>query len=110
MGSSPDAAGPEGSRSEIVDQGDGVVRVSPRQALAQTMRLPRVSGKVSVAVLVACFALPAVVIFIIARRLPTWIRSEMAVGVWWLVWAVALGRLLFLGQQISDDHVMGSPR
>jgi hypothetical protein len=69
-----------------------------------------VSGKASAAVLVVCFALTAVLIIPLARRLPPWVDFEIVLGMWWVVWAVALAVLLYRGSRLSDDHVHRGPR
>jgi hypothetical protein len=80
-----------------------------RRKLIRSIRLPNVSGKASAAWLVVCFALTAALIPM-AVRLPLWIDFEIVVGVWWLIWVVVLGRLFYLGKQISDDHQFHQPR
>jgi hypothetical protein len=83
----------------------------PRLArrLARRVRLPRLSGKATAAWLVVCLLLPAVLIPTVVQ-LPIWIRFEIVLGVWWVVWLLVLARLLYTGQRVSDDHVLGAPR
>jgi hypothetical protein len=78
--------------------------------LAAQMRLPRLSGKLSAAVLVGCFALSALLVVPLARRFPPWIDFEIVVALWWLIWVVALTVLLYRGHRVSDDHQMKQPQ
>lgn len=76
------------------------------------MRLPLMSGKASALTLVLCFGISAGLVYAFAAPLhvPAWVRWEIIVGLWWLVWLVALTRLLYDGVRVSDDHRMGAPR
>ena len=80
-----------------------------RRRLAESVRLPRLSGKASAAWLVACFALTAVLVPMAVRR-PLWVDFEIVLAVWWVLWAGFLTRLLYLGVQVSDDHNLAGPR
>ncbi len=80
------------------------------RTLAESARLPIVSGKVSAGILVACLVLTAVLIIPLARRFPPWIDFEIVLAGWWLVWVVALAILLYRGSRISDDHALRGPR
>ena len=86
---------------------------APRQPLARRlakrMRLPRLSGKAAAAWLLICLLLPAVLIPAVVR-LPIWVDVEIVLGVWWLVWLAVLARLLYIGQRVTDDHALQSPR
>ena len=76
------------------------------------VRLPVVSGKATAAVIVACLAVAALIVFPLTTyfQFPTWVRVEIFLGVWWVVWVMALWRLLYLGRRLSDDHTMARPR
>jgi hypothetical protein len=71
-----------------------------------------VSGKASAAVIVVCLVLTALIIIPLAGyfRLPPWIRVELLLAFWWLIWIIALARLLYTGRRVSDDHTLGAPR
>jgi hypothetical protein len=81
-----------------------------RATLAESAKLPMVSGRVSAGVLVICLALTAVLIIPLARRFPPWIDFEIVLGGWWLVWVIAIAILLYRGSRISDNHVLRGPR
>jgi hypothetical protein len=72
-------------------------------------RLLRLSGKAAAAWLVFCFALTAALIPM-ALRLPRWVEFEIVLALWWALWLGVLARLLFTGQRVTDDHVLGAPR
>jgi hypothetical protein len=76
------------------------------------MRLPIVSGKATAAVVIVCLVLTALITVPLAGyfRMPPWIRFEIVLGVWWVIWVIALARLLHLGHRLSDDHAMAEPR
>ncbi len=84
-------------------------RGATRRTLAERVRLPLLSDRASAAWLVACFAVSGVLIPV-AYRLPVWIRFELVLAAWWLVWWLVLGRLLFTGQRVTDDHELRGPR
>jgi hypothetical protein len=65
-------------------------------------RTAAVSGKWSVAFLVLCFAVSGVLLPV-AAHLPRWVEFEMVLGAWWLVWACAIGWLLYRGCDVADD-------
>jgi hypothetical protein len=71
--------------------------------------LPRLSGKASAAWLVVCFALTAVFIPMVLR-LPRWVKFEIVLAIWWVIWLTVLTRVLYTGQQVADDHQMQAPR
>lgn len=83
----------------------------PRKPI-QALRLPMASGKVSALVLFACFALAAGLAYQLSAplQLPAWLRWEIVVSAWWLVWLLALAHMLYRGKRLSDDHRMGTPR
>ncbi len=81
----------------------------PRPSLAHRARLPRLSGKASAAWLVCCFALTAALIPL-PLGLPLWVRFEVVLALWWLIWLVALTAILHAGRQVTDDHQMHEPR
>jgi hypothetical protein len=72
---------------------------------AQKAKLPLVSGKSSVIALIVCFLLAGGAVFAVGWtvHLPMWIDFELMLLMWWAVWLVALGRLLYAGVRISDD-------
>src|SRR5262249_10174101 len=80
-----------------------------RPSLARRLRLPRLSGKVSAAWLVCCFALTAVLIPM-ALRLPRWVEFEIVLAAWWAIWLAVLAGLLYTGRRVTDDHRLGEPR
>lgn len=84
--------------------GDPASEIVPveRRRLARRLALPAVSGKASVAVLVVCFALTAVLIPT-ALKLPRWVEFELVLAAWWLVWAGSLSLLLYRGARLADD-------
>jgi hypothetical protein len=82
----------------------------PRRPLLRRARLPIVSGKTSVAVMLLCLGTTAVWIIPFARHLPPWIDVEIVLAFWWAVWAGTLARLLYTGRRLSDDHELGTPR
>jgi hypothetical protein len=43
-------------------------------------------------------------------ELPHWVRVELALAAWWVVWSAALAHFLYYGRRISDDHVYQGPR
>jgi hypothetical protein len=79
---------------------------------AKKMQLPLVSGRASVMVLVLCFALSAGLVLLLgaAMHLPPWIRFELMLLAWWLVWIATLAHFLYHGQRISHDHEFQRPR
>jgi hypothetical protein len=89
---------------------DPEIPVPKRRAFLKRARLPLVSGKTSVAVMLLCLGATAVWIIPFARKLPPWIDVEIVLALWWCVWTVTLTRLLYTGRRLSDDHELGSPR
>lgn len=81
----------------------------PRRRLGQALRLPTVSGKASAAWLVFCFLLTAAIVPVFIRQ-PIWIDCEIVVAFWWLIWLVALTRMLYVGWHVTDDHQWSAPR
>jgi hypothetical protein len=67
------------------------------------------SGKISAAWLIVCFALTAVLIPMLLR-LPRWVEYEIVLGVWWAVWVGLLTWLLYTGHRVTDDHRLAGPR
>jgi len=76
------------------------------------IQLPLVSGKESALAVFACLAAACTVAFLVSMslRLPPWIRFELAMAMWWVVWAIALARVLYRGVRISDDLPLHQPR
>lgn len=89
---------------------DSEIPTPRRRAFLKRARLPLVSGKTSVAVLLLCLGATAVWIIPFARKLPPWIDVEIVLALWWCVWAVTLTRLLYTGRRLSDDHELTAPR
>ena len=72
-------------------------------------RSRRVSGTITALWLVACLVLTAVLIPAVLR-LPRWVEFEIVLGVWWVVWFVALTWFLFRGLRVTDDLAFHQPR
>jgi hypothetical protein len=85
-------------------------RPTRRRLLAAKVRLPRLSGKASAAVLVVCFVLAAVLVVPLAWRFAPWIDFEIVIALWWLIWVVTLTAMLYRGHRVSDDHQMKQPQ
>ena len=77
--------------------------------VSKHVRLPRLSGKASAAWLVVCFMLTAVLIPM-TLNLPQWIKFEIVLAAWWVIWFAVLTRLLFTGQRVTDDYQLHEPR
>jgi hypothetical protein len=90
--------------------GTEAAKPSRKARLARSVRLPLVSGKLSALVLVACFALTAVIFFPLARGIDPWIRFEVVLLLWWMIWLLTLTMLLYSGNRVSADHSWGAPR
>ena len=69
------------------------------------IQLPLVSGATSAVVLFACLLVAGTVVFLVGMglHLPPWIRFELVMAAWWLVWIIALARVLYHGVRVSDD-------
>jgi len=80
-----------------------------RPNFKRRLRLPVVSGKWTVIWLLVCFALTAVLIPV-ALNLKVWVEIEIVLSCWWVLWCVLLTKLLYKGEQVSDDHSPGEPR
>lgn len=63
---------------------------------------PSVSGKLTALLLIVCLAVAAVVLPL-AAHLPRWIEFELVLGVWWVVWWIVLGWILFHRMEVDDD-------
>src|SRR5262249_6486240 len=87
-------------------------RAQRRKVLLQAIRLPMVSGKVSALVLGLCLAVSAAVVLVVTPRFetPIWLRLELILAAWWVLWVAALASVLYGGKRVSDDHSMGQPR
>lgn len=66
---------------------------------------PSVSGKLTALLLIVCLAVAAVVLPL-AAHLPRWIEFELVLGVWWVVWWIVLGWILFHRMEVDDDAEM----
>jgi hypothetical protein len=80
-----------------------------RPRLRERLRLPEVSGKWTVLWLLLCFILTGVLIPLVLK-LPKWVEFEIVVACWWVLWAIVLTKLLYSGEQVSDDHRHHKPR
>jgi len=76
--------------------------------MRERLQLPCVSGRWTVFWLLVCFILTGVLIPLILK-LPKWIEFEIVVGIWWLLWAMILTKLLYTGEQVLDDHSLKKP-
>jgi hypothetical protein len=50
-----------------------------------------------------CFALAAIVIPLVLHQ-KAWVEMEIVLGCWWWFWCVLMTKLLYKGEQVSDDH------
>ncbi len=73
------------------------------------LRLPVVSGKWTVVWLLCCFLFTGALIPLV-MRLPKWVEFEVVIAIWWLLWVMILTKLLYKGEQVSDDHVRKGAR
>lgn len=64
------------------------------------------SGKATAAAMLACLTLAVIVALTLTRRLPLWIRFEVALTLWWLVWIGVLTRVLYTAASVQDDHAL----
>ena len=70
---------------------------------------PPLSGRATAVVMALSLALPAIAVPL-SLGLPRWLELEIVLGSWWLIWAGALGVLLYRGFRLSDDYVLRAPR
>lgn len=80
-----------------------------RPRLRERLLLPTVSGKWTVLWLLLCLILTAVLIPLVLK-LPKWVKFEIVVGCWWVLWTIVLTKLLYMGEQLADDHKHRPPR
>ena len=66
-------------------------------------RSPMVSGRWTVVWLLVSFAITATIIPLVMKK-PLWLEMEYVVIAWWAIWALLLTKLLYTGEQVSDDH------
>jgi hypothetical protein len=66
-------------------------------------RAPPLSGRLTALALMLCFVFTALAAPF-AMHLPKWLEAEIVLGVWWVVWAIALSVILYRGTRVSDDH------
>lgn len=66
---------------------------------------PSMSGKLTALLLIACLAVAATVLPL-AAHLPHWIEFELVLGIWWVVWWIILGWVLFHRIEVEDDAEM----
>lgn len=78
----------------------------------QKMQLPMVSGATSAIVLFVCLLAACSLVFVVGMtmHLAPWIRVELMMVAWWLIWTISLATVLYRGLRVSDDHVLGAPR
>lgn len=81
-------------------------RVAARRVLLAAA--PRVSGKASAAIVLACLVAAAVLVPA-SLRLPRWIEVEIVLVAWWLVLATLLVVLLYRDFRLRDDYVYFVP-
>lgn len=74
-----------------------------RPRFSRRLRLPVVSGKWTVIWLMVCFGLTGALIPV-ALHLKPWVEMEIVLACWWVLWCVLLTKLLYKGEQVSDDH------
>src|SRR5262249_14796921 len=65
-------------------------RPAERKRLLQRARLPLVSGKASVGILLLCLGVTALWVLPLARRFSAWVDVEIVLGLWWTVWTITL--------------------
>jgi len=87
----------------VTETGPPPLAPRSRRPLTRRLALPLVSGKGSVAVLLGCLVLSALVIPL-AARLPAWVEFELVLVAWWLAWVLVLAHLLYRGRRLSDDY------
>lgn len=81
-----------------------------RPGLSKRLGIPHVSGTWTVILLLFCFVLTTGLVLLVFRKLPEWVEFEIVVGTWWLLWALVLTKLLYMGEQIADDYKHRQPR
>src|SRR5688572_2094195 len=97
------------SGSQMMSEPSSTPRPPKRPRLAQRLRLPQVSGKWTVFWLLICLLITGLLIPPVLKK-PLWVELEIVVGVWWLLWGIVLTKLLYMGEQIADDHQHHEPR
>jgi hypothetical protein len=83
--------------------------LQPDPLRRRRLRLPVVSGKWTVVLLLCCFLFTGALISLV-MRLPKWLDFEIVIAIWWLLWVMILTKLLYKGEQVSDDHVRKGAR
>jgi hypothetical protein len=63
---------------------------------------PKISRKPIVLLVSLCLILAAVLIPV-GAHLPRWVEIEIVLGVWWLIWVIALTWILHRGHKVEDD-------
>jgi hypothetical protein len=86
--------------------GASIYRVNARRLLLAAA--PRVSGRTTALVLLACLA-AAAVLLPASVHLPRWVEVELVLAVWWAIVAGALTALLYRGFRLRDDVVYFTP-
>ncbi|MDO9021122.1 MAG: B-box zinc finger protein [Deltaproteobacteria bacterium] len=98
---------PEEPVAEALPQrGASGYRVNARRLLLAAA--PRLSGRSTALVLMACLAASAVLLPA-AVRLPRWVEVELVLALWWVIVAGALTTLLYRGFRLRDDVVYFTP-
>ncbi|MEZ4410316.1 MAG: hypothetical protein R3A52_28125 [Polyangiales bacterium] len=81
-------------------------RASARRVLLAAA--PKVSGRATALVMLACFA-AAAVLLPASLRLPRWVEAEAVLLAWWAIVGVTLTALLYRGFRLRDDVVYFTP-
>ena len=98
---------PEEPVAEALPQrGASGYRVNARRLLLAAA--PRLSGRSTALVLLACLAASAVLLPA-SVHLPRWVEVELVLALWWVIVAGALTTLLYRGFRLRDDVVYFTP-
>lgn len=98
---------PEEPVAEALPQrGASGYRVNARRLLQAAA--PRLSGRSTALVLLACLAASAVLLPA-SVHLPRWVEVELVLALWWVIVAGALTTLLYRGFRLRDDVVYFTP-
>jgi hypothetical protein len=77
-------------------------RLQTIKSVGRALSLPKVSGVRSFFALLLCMGL-TVLIVPMALKLPTWIKAEIVLAAWWVIWVIALTLFLDNGWLVSHD-------
>lgn len=78
----------------------------PRITMARSQRSV-LSGKWMVAILFLSLGIASTLVPI-AAHLPRWVEFEMVIGIWWVIWAIALTAILYSAVGVADDMAVPS--